>query len=209
MTIAVDQAEARIYPTGFELRDLDVTASLRKLAGRAVPYNVPTDLGTFTEEIAPGMFNRSIKQDGMRMPLHIFHGDAPQEGGSPVTPWPIGMASEWRDRPDGLHGVWDLDEDPEAQRAARMAKEGKIPYLSVRFQPQPGKTDIRYSGDDRPHLIRRQGRLVSTSLVTTPAYLTATVDWVRSAEQVARPGSPGTALAEWTKYLEQIKAGPA
>lgn len=207
MTTAIE-AEARIYPTTFEIRDLETNQTLTKLAGRAVPYNTPTDLGIFTEEISPGMFARSIKQDGMLLPLHLFHGDAPKEGGSPATPWPIGMASEWLDRSDGLDGVWDLDEDPEAQRAARMAKDGKIPYLSVRFNPFPNKTDIRYGADDRPHLIRRQGRLVSTSLVTTPAYLGAKVDWVRSAEQVAKPGSPGTALAEWTRYLEQIKAGP-
>jgi HK97 family phage prohead protease len=207
MITALDKIEARIYPTGFEIRDLDVTESLRKLAGRAVPYNTPTDLGTFTEEISPGTFTRSIKQDGMLMPLHIFHGDAPKEGGSPATPWPIGTSSEWVERSDGLHGVWDLDEDPEAQRAARLAKAGKLPYLSVRFQPFPNKTDIRYVGD-RPHLIRHQARLVSTSLVTTPAYLGATVDWVRSAEQVARPGAPGTALAEWAAYLERVKTGP-
>ena len=180
MTTTID-TEARIYPTGFEIRDLDTTESLRKLAGRAVPYNTPTDLGLFTEEIAPGTFTRSINQDGMLLPLHLFHGDAPREGGSPVTPWPIGMASEWREFPDGLHGVWDLDEDPEAQRAARLARDGKLPYLSVRFNPFPNKTDIRYNRDDRPHMIRRQARLVSTSLVTTPAYLGATVDWVRSA----------------------------
>jgi phage head maturation protease len=82
-----------------------------------------------------------------------------------------------------------------------------LPYLSVRFSPLPNKTELRYNGD-RPHMIRREARLVSTSLVSTPAYLGAQVDWVRSAEQVARPGSPGTALDEWTKYLEQIKAGP-
>lgn len=206
MTTTVE-SEARIYPTRFEIRDIEVTDSLKLLAGRAVPYNTPTDLGHFTEEIAPGMFRSSIKSDGMRMALHIFHGDAPKEGGSPATPWPIGMACEWQERPDGLHGLWDLDDEPEAQRAARMAKKGLLPYMSVRFNPFPNKTDIRYNGD-KPHMIRRQGRLVSTSLVTTPAYLDAKVSWVRSAAQFARPGSPGTALAQWMKYLEQIKAGP-
>jgi HK97 family phage prohead protease len=201
------EPESRIYPTRFEIRDLEVTDSLSMLAGRAVPYNTPTDLGTFTEEIAPGMFTRSIKQDGMLLPLHIFHGDAPQEGGNPFTPWPVGMSREWHERDDGLDGVWDINDDADSQRAARLAKQGKLPYLSVRFNPFPNKTDIRYPGD-RPHFIRRQGRLVSTSLVTTPGYLGAKVSWVRSAEQIARPGSPGTALAEWTEYLKKIKAGP-
>jgi hypothetical protein len=204
---AIIEAEARIYPTGFEIRSLDATESLRKLAGRAVPYNAPTDLGTFTEEIATGAFAKSIREAARSLPLHLFHGDLPKAGGSDATPWPIGMASEWRERPDGLHGVWDLDDHPDAQRAARMARDGQLPYLSVRFSPLPNKTELRYNGD-RPHMIRREARLVSTSLVSTPAYLGAQVDWVRSAEQVARPGAPGTALAEWAKYLEQIKAGP-
>jgi HK97 family phage prohead protease len=170
-----------------------------------VPYNTPTELGTFTEEIMPGTFARSIKQDATSLPLHLFHGDI--TGQSPSTPWPIGVAHEWRDAPDGLHGVWRLDGGPEAQKAARMAKDGMLPYLSVRFQPHPNKTDIRYNAD-RPHLIRRQARLVSTSLVSTPAYQGAGVDWVRSAEHVAKPGAPGTALAKWAEYLEKIKAGP-
>jgi HK97 family phage prohead protease len=204
MTVTVEP-EARIF--GVEIRDLETTNSLSKLSGIAVPYNRAADLGTFTEEFAPATFARSIKQDGMLLPLHLFHGDTPREGGSTMTPWPIGMASEWQEENVGLRGIWDLDEDPEAQRAARMAKQGKLPYLSVRFQPFPNKTDIRYDGD-RPHMIRRQARLVSTSLVSTPAYLEAKVEWVRSAEQITRPGAPGTALAEWTAYLEKIKQGP-
>lgn len=203
-TDIMERAEARIYPTGFELRELDATESLRRLAGMAVPYNTPTELGTFSEEIAPGMFTRSIKSDGMLLPLHLFHGDEP---GSRADPWPIGMAREWRERPNGLYGVWELDDHPDAQRAAKMARDGKLPYLSVRFQPTPNKTDVRYIGD-RAHFIRRQGRLISTSLVSTPAYLDAKVDWVRSSERVARPGSPGTPLADWTDYLAKIKAGP-
>jgi HK97 family phage prohead protease len=204
-TATIENAEARIFPFGLEIRDLEVTDSLSMLAGRAIPYNTTTDLGTFTEEVAPGTFTRSLKGDAAALPLHLFHGDVP--GQAPSTPWPIGMAHEWRDQAEALHGVWRLDDGPEAQKAARMAKDGMLSYLSIRFQPYPNKTDIRYNGD-RPHLIRRQARLLSTSLVSTPAYAGAGVEWVRSAEQIARPGSPGTPLAEWTAYLEQIKQGP-
>lgn len=205
MTTEFDTGEARIY--GFELRDLETTDTLTMLAGRAVPYNTPTDLGTFTEEVTRGAFNRSIKSDAQRLPLHLFHGDLPSAGGNPTTPWPIGMSHEWRDEPDGLHGVWRLDSGEEAQRAARLARDGMLPYLSVRFQPVANKTQIQYHSD-KPHLIRQQARLVSTSVVSTPAYSGAGVDWVRSAEQVARPGAPGTALAQWADYLEQIRKGP-
>ena len=198
-----DTDEARIF--GFEIRDLEATESLSMLAGRAVPYNTPTDLGTFTEEVMQGAFNRSIRSDAQALPLHLFHGDAP--AGNPLTPWPIGISHEWHDRSDGLHGVWRLDSGDEAQRAARLAKDGMLPYLSVRFHPLPNKTDIEYRSD-RPHLKRRQARLVSTSVVSTPAYATAGVDWVRSDAQIAQPGAPGTELAKWAEYLEKIKQGP-
>jgi HK97 family phage prohead protease len=206
MTV-IETPEARLFPFGLELRDVDTTESLSMLAGRAVPYNTRTELNGFSEEIAPGTFARSIKQDAVSLPLHLFHGDAPELGGNPMTPWPIGIAHEWRDRPDGLHGVWRLDQGEEAQRAARMARDGMLPYLSVRFQAVPNKTDIRYEGE-RPHMIRRQARLVSTSLVSTPAYREAGVDWVRSAPLPVRPGAPGTALEEWTRYLDQVRQGP-
>ena len=205
MTAVYDSDEARIF--AMEIRDVETTESLSMLAGRAVPYNTRMDLPTFSEEVRQGAFNRSIRSDAQRLPLHLFHGDAIREGGHPSTPWPIGMSHEWSDEPDGLHGVWRLDTGAEAQRAAQLARDGMLPYLSVRFTPMPNKTQIEYNSD-KPHLIRQQARLVSTSLVSTPAYATAGVEWVRSAETVATPGSPGTALARWTEYLEKIRQGP-
>lgn len=185
-------------PTGavfstWEVRDLDTNGNLTKLAGRAVPYNTPADVGGFTEEFTPGAFTRSIEQAARGLPLLVFHND---------RGWPVGNSSEWRDQPDGLHGVWDLDDTPEAQFAARRAKKGMLPYLSIRFMQDPG----RFVFDNTralPHFIRQSARLVETSLTATPVYIDSTVTWVRST-----PAGKPPAVAEWSAYLEQIKRGP-
>lgn len=187
-------------PTGsvfstFEIRDLDTTASLTRLAGRAVPYNVPADIGPFSEEFTPGAFAKSIREGARGLPLLLFHND---------RGWPVGVAEEWQDRPDGLHGVWRLDDHEDAQRAARMARDGMLSYLSIRFMQDPER--FRFDNTrSKPHFIRQSARLVETSLTATPVYIDSSVTWVRSVD----PARPTKAVTEWTEYLDKIKAGPA
>ena len=186
-------------PTGsvfstFEVRDMDTKAGFTRLAGRAVPYNTPADVGAFTEEFTPGAFARSIEQGAHGLPLLLFHND---------RGWPIGVSETWQDTRDGLDGVWKLDQGDDAQRAAQMANDGILSYMSVRFMQDPG----RYSFDNtrsKPHFRRDSARLIETSLTSTPVYIDSTVSWVRSLPA----GQTSPAVAEWTKYLEQIKHGP-
>jgi HK97 family phage prohead protease len=186
-------------PTGavfatYEIRDLDTTPKLTRLAGRAVPYNTPADVGPFTEEFAPGSFARSIAQAAAGLPLLAFHND---------RGFSVGISEEWREQPDGLHGVWRLDDTDEAQFAAKRARGGFLPYLSIRFMQDPDR--FRFDNTRaKPHFIRQSARLVETSLTATPVYIDSTVTWVRSAD----PARPPAAVAEWTSYLEQIRKGP-
>lgn len=185
-------------PTGavfseWEIRDLDTNGNLSKLAGRAVPYNTPADVGLFTEEFTPGAFARSIEQSARGLPLLVFHND---------RGWPVGISSEWHERPDGLHGVWDLDDTPEAQFAAKRAHKGMLPYLSVKFMQDPG----RYRFENRsakPHYVRQSARLVETSLTATPVYIDSTVTWVRSMSE----GQISPAVREWQAWLEKARQG--
>lgn len=151
-------------------------ALLTRLTGRAVPYNTPTDIGSFTETIAPGAFAASLRAEP-NLPLHLFHGDAP--GQSPATPWPIGVATAWDDRRDGLYATWQLATTPEAQQAARLVRDGILRGLSVRFQPIPGGT-LHAIRNGRDHLTQTRARLVSVSLTSIPAYVGALVTDVRS-----------------------------
>ena len=179
-----------------QVRDIDTTASLTRLAGRAVPYNVPADVGPFTEEFTPGAFARSIRQNARSLPLLLFHND---------RGWPIGTAEEWRDDPDGLHGVWRLAGHEDAQQAARMARDGMLNYLSIKFLQDPGRYDY-VNSREKPHFVRRSARLVETSLTATPVYPDSTVAWVRSTDSAADRGTP--ALHEWASWLDQIREGP-
>jgi HK97 family phage prohead protease len=187
-------------PTGavfstFEVRDMDEKAGLfTRLAGRAIPYNTPADVGPFTEEFSPGSFARSIQGAAKGMPLLVFHND---------RGWPVGMSESWQDTRDGLDGIWRLDQDEDSQRAAQKAHDGFLPYMSVRFMQEGDR--YRYDNTRaKPHFIRQAARLVETSLTATPVYIDSTVTWVRSTD--GAPARP--ALQEWTGYLEQIRQGP-
>lgn len=201
-TIDLQKAEARVVPVVFEVRDLGTDkGKFTALQGRAIPYNTMANVGgLFTEEIQPGTFAKSIKEGARGLPLTLFHKD--NDLGSH-----IGISEQWNERATGLDGVWRLDQGEEAQRAAQMANDGFLPYLSVRFLPDPGRSEMQYRGDI-PHFIRKSARLVATSLVSTPVYADAAVTMVRSMENVKKPGDPGTPLAKWTAYLEQVKQGP-
>jgi phage head maturation protease len=196
-----------------EVVDLDVTNS-GFVAATAIPYNVKADIGWFTEQFLPGSLAKSITEAARGLPLHVFHDDMAQPG---VESWPIGTAHEWFDDATSLRGVWKFDSSDKAQRARQLAtpdEEGKaaLGYMSIRFQPirdtwTNAKVWDPTIPEGKDHVDHVEARLVSVALVSTPAYIGATVDWVRSA------GSPNRdtgkrSVDQWADYLEKIKAGP-
>lgn len=196
-----------------QLVDLDITNS-GFVAATAMLYNVETDIGPFIESFKPGSLSKSISEAARSLPLHLLHDDMAEFGNIGM---PIGTAQEWRDDDVRLYGVWKFEDDAKAQRARALAtpdENGRaaLGYMSLRFKPilnqwrmakvwDPNKPE----GKDR--VTHSEARLVSVSLVSTPAYIGATVDWVRSA------GAPGRdtgrrKIDEWAEFLEQAKAGP-
>lgn len=193
--------------------DLDITDS-GYVAATAVPYKVKTDLGFMTESFRPGSLAKSIKEAARSLPLHLFHDDMAMEG---MVGMPIGNADSWDDTDVRLYGVWKFNDSEKAQRARQLATPDEhgnagLGYMSIRFAPIRDEWAFADVWDPsipegKDHVERVEARLVSVSLVSTPAYIGATVDWVRSA------GAPGRdtgarAVDEWSNYLEQIKAGP-
>lgn len=200
MTATTITDERRVFAGGLELTDLETTESLSMLAGRAVPYNVRTQIGTpfgpYLESFQRGAFAKSTAESARQLPLLLFHNH---------MTFPIGVVEEWRDESDGLHGVWRIDTAEEAQEAARLAKDGILNFMSVRFQPVPGKT--RGAVDDvtgLDHLVRQEARLIETSLVSTPAYSDATVQWVRSAHHPKARTRPNRDY--WQRELDKLRA---
>jgi phage head maturation protease len=207
------QLERRAAP--IEVVDLDITNS-GFIAATAVPYNTRADIGFFTEAFRPGSLAKSIREAARSLPLHVFHDDMPGQG-DPES-WPIGVATEWQDSDEALRGVWKFDDSVKAQRARQLAtpdEDGNsmLGYMSIRFAPIRDEWEFAKEWDPtkpegKDHVDRVEARLVSVALVSTPAYIGAAVEWVRSA------GAPGRdtgirAVDEWSRYLDQIKAGPA
>lgn len=196
------QAEARIFE-GIQIREVEKVNGFDFLHGRAVPYKKPADIGWFLEDHAPGSLSKSIKEAARGLPLLMFHNAAA---------FPIGRSDSWDDNDEALDGVWKLDKSEEAQRAAQLANDSMLAYMSIRFQPI--RSDWTYASDWNPELgadhkdkvTRVESRLVEVSLVSTPAFKEATVEFVRSNERALhRDATGGKKLEAWQKELDKLR----
>lgn len=187
---------------GVQLRDVETSSDLTRLRGRAVPYGEPADIGWFVETFAKGSLIKSAKESARALPLLVFHDD---------RSFPIGAADTWEDKTDGLYGEWQLASTADAQHAAAQVRDGFLNFMSIRFAPI--RSEWTYVEDWNPDLgmdhkdsVKRiEARLVETSLVSTPAYAGATVEWVRSAEQNRHADQGTPALDAWRAELEKIR----
>lgn len=200
--------ERRIAPVaGFQIREAEANKALTELSGIAVPYGVETSIGWFLESFSAGSLTKSTQEAARSLPLLMFHDD---------RTLPIGVAKEWHEEPLGLRGVWKLEQDPRSQQAARMAvpdEDGHAPlgYMSIRFVPIRSEwtyavDDVSNGGLDR--VVRTEARLLETSLVSTPAYQGAHVQWVRSHDRALRSEARGAELAGYEDWIAKAKAGP-
>lgn len=203
MTMMIDERRA------FEIRDVEVNSTLTKIAGIAVPYDDPADLGWFLEDHAPGSLAKSIKEAARSLPLTLFHDDH-------VLDSHIGVASEWRELSHGLRGVWDLDESPTAQRAAKLAQPDEngnsvLGYFSIRFAPIRSEWTLAKDfnpdlGPDYKDRVRRlESRLVAVSLLSTPAFSKASVEFVRSGERQRERKTTRRDVDVWRDELARLR----
>lgn len=193
--------EGRLFSTTLQLEQPDTTDGFTMMEGRACPYGSWTTRWFFQESFAPGLFDKSIKEAARGLPLLLFHDAAT---------WPIGHASEWKSKDDGLWGVWKLDGSAEAQRAAKMAADGHLPYLSVGYDPILSEWELTNSDEWDVHdattldrCTRVEARLVETSTVSTPAFKEAEITLVRSAGRLPRH-DPRPNLAHWRAWRTSI-----
>jgi uncharacterized protein len=177
MTTLHSAPELRRYaPERIEVRDLDAGHSLRTLVGRAVPYDTLANVGWYLEQIAPGAFNKSIEEAARNLPLLLWHDS---------HTIPVGQAARWTSKSDGLWGEWSLDSSAEAQNAARAAQDGRLASLSIGFMPVRSQWTLAedWDPDNEAHMdtvTRVEGRLLETSMTSTPAFVDAVVTEVRS-----------------------------
>lgn len=201
MTALIDERRT----LGVQLREVETTDSLTMLRGRAVPYDTETDIGWFLESFAQGSLGKSARESAAALPLMLFHG---QDG----QPFPIGSAARWDEQAGGLYGEWRLDDHPDAQRAAKQAKDGHMGFMSVRFAPIRSEWTLvedfnpDMGADYKDRVVRKEARLLEVSLVPTPAYSDATVEWVRSAEPVRERKHVRRAADAWRQELDQLRS---
>lgn len=204
MTIAEVQAptvpESRLF-AGVELRDVETTESFSMMRGRAVPYGEWANIGWFLEQFSSGSLAKSISEAARDLPLNLFHEN---------RWWPIGAASEWADGDRDLVGTWRLDDSELAQNAARLADKGMLTGLSIEFQPIRSEWDMAeqwdpsIGPDGMDRVTRNEARLGAVGLVQTPAYVSAGVTLVRSADARRRTRGVGS-----TPVLDAMKARTA
>lgn len=202
-TLIPPAPEGRLF-AGVELRDVDTTDSLSMIEGRAVPYGEWANIGWFLEAFKPGSLAKSIKEAARALPLNVFH-----DGAS----FPIAAASKWTERGDGLWGQWALDQEAElAQEAARHAKEGRLTGLSIEFVPvrseweRVEEWDPSRGPEFMDKVTRLEARLCAVGLVQTPAFVSAGVQLVRSADARMRVEQQRT---QGTPVLDALKARTA
>lgn len=201
---ALATPEARLFQPHVQVRDLETNAARTMLAGRAVPYGEEANIGWFMEEFAAGSLGKSVRESAKALPLLLFHDS---------QAWPIGVATEWKESAEGLDGVWRLDSGDTAQRAAQLAADEMLGFMSIRFEPIRSDWTLaeEFNPDMGPaymdRVVRREARLVETSVVSTPAYKGAAISWVRSGEQTRKRAnrSATPALDAARALLEEIR----
>jgi len=191
-----DRIDRMILNTEVHLLDASSNGStmLTRLSGRAVPYNAWANSGYRLVRFAPGSLDKSIREAARSLPLLLWHDD---------TSWPIGAAVEWQSTPEGLDGVWRLDDSPEAQRAGRMAQDGFLTGMSVGVVPVRSDHDFARDWDldneaNMDRVTYQEARLVETSLVYAGVFADAQVTFVAHAS--ARPSTKQPALAQWKEW---------
>lgn len=146
----------------FQVRE--VNEELRQVSGLAVPYDTPTPVGDYNEQIARGAF-------GALDSTPLFYGHNHRQGGMP-----IGKVTAFRDTDEGLEiDAVISDKTVQANEVYGLLKDGILDRFSIGFEPVEQKVD----GDT---VVRTKATLREVSIVPMPAYAAAKVSNVRSDE---------------------------
>jgi HK97 family phage prohead protease len=195
----VSVMETRVYETSVELRDVTATGRgpYTYLEGMAVPYDKWQDINDWmAERHAGGSFKRSTRdRSGHHAPLLLWHDN---------QQFPIGHAEAWQHTPDGMFGVWKLNETDNAQQAAKLAKAGDLTGLSVGFQDAVSP-DVDEDAAGKLWVTRMESRLLEVSVTPTPAFADAAVTMVRTATR--RPAPPEREVDAWRRLVETLRSG--
>lgn len=117
---------------------------------------------------------------------------------------PIGVITSWRDTEQGFEVTGKISRTERGDEAMTLLKDGVVRSLSIGFEPLEYTVEKREGQEDLLHFTRVRAR--EFSLVTFPAYDSATIDTVRS-ENTKEPDMPTDTLTrEDLKPLDESLA---
>jgi HK97 family phage prohead protease len=136
----------------------------RKLVGRAAPFNTPTQIGDFTETIAPGAFAESIAEN--RDILMCADHDMSRVLGRTKS-----GSLRLKETADGLQFELDVPDTQLGRDMLTMAARRDLGGCSIGFHVPPGGDEWRGT-----HRTLKRIALVEVSLVSShPSYPTTSV----------------------------------
>lgn len=154
------------------------TDGAMEFTGIGVPFNERIEVsdwfGPHSEEFAPGSVE--LAETGAK--IYWRHDEV------------IGRVTEGRDVEAGFELDAKISDTTLGRDAYTMLRDGTIDRLSIGFQP------IEWREDDEGHIVYTKVRAVEFSLVPFPAYASASVGAVRSAEP---PNTKGKTMDPLTR----------
>jgi HK97 family phage prohead protease len=125
------------------------------IVGLVAPFQSRYDTGRYIETLSSGVFDKSIKERGNRIPLLEQH-DTQRH--------PIGMSVSWEKTATGLIADFKLAGTARGEEARTLAEEGIVTGLSVGFIPVRNRTG---EINGKRHIERLEAKLDHVGLITT------------------------------------------
>ncbi len=160
----VNDIERRHLTLPVELR-ADKDGKLKLLVGYAAVFNSITDIGWFREQVAPGCFTDTIKEDDIR---GLFNHDSNMILGRNVAKT-CSLTEDSR----GLYFEIDVPDTQAGRDVATSVKRGDVTGCSFSFSTLADEWD--YSDEDSPLRTLKKVRLYDVGPVTYPAYTDTSV----------------------------------
>lgn len=176
--------ETRFLDLGSALELREDSDGFHYLTGLVAPWSATYEFEpNVTEEFAPGVFSKSIRERGDKIPLLEQHS---------TDRFPIGQSVAWEETSEGLVAEFRLARTPRAEEARQLALDGDVQGMSVGFRPIRNRVEKR-SG--KKHVLRVEAMLDHVGMVNRSAYPTARVLAVREFDPDDPQSAPNLARA--------------
>lgn len=179
--------------------DISLSENENRVEGIAAVFNQTTELGWFTEEIAPEAFNGADMSDVV---LNLNHDDSILLAGT------RNGSLQLQVRDNGLFQSSNIIDTTQGLDAMKLVRSGLISKMSFSFVIASGGEEWSERNGKEHRIIRSISRLYDVSLVTFPAYSQTSV-WARGNvdELAEKHKALMQRRLEQSKKMEEILSG--